>query len=113
MTPRKIVNRRLRRWVALLFVGFGAFAAGLVVASQILSDNDPKFVFFMLPGVALNIGISIYTLFAGVKCPYCHCNLAPLAFFWPGWRGLPSVPTKYKFCPCCARSFDEPVERPV
>jgi len=62
MTPREIVNRRLRRWVALLFVGFGAFAAGPVVASQILSDNDPKFVLFMLPGVALIIGVSIFTL---------------------------------------------------
>ena len=112
MTPRQIVNRRLRRWVAWLFVGFAVFAATplVAIASHILNDNDPKFVLFMLPGVALIVGVSVYTMLAGVRCPYCNGNLAPLALFWPSWRGLPCLPARYKFCPCCARSFDQPVE---
>ena len=59
------------------------------------------------------MGLFFYIIFAGVKCPHCGVNLAPLALFWPNWRGLPSLPTRYKFCPCCARSFDQPFEKPV
>jgi hypothetical protein len=115
MTSREIVNRQFRRCIALWFSGFAVFIAGpiIAIASKILSDNDPKFVLFMLPGLALISGVFFYIMFAGVKCPYCRGNLAPLALFWPSWRGLPRLPAKYKFCPCCARSFDESIENPV
>jgi hypothetical protein len=115
MTSREIVNRKLRKWIAWWFVGFGIFAATpvIAIAFNLLLDNDLRFVFFMLPGLAMIMGLFFYIMFAGVKCPHCECNLAPLALFWPNWRGLPSLPAIYKFCPCCARSFDQPVERPV
>lgn len=112
MTTREIVNRTLRKWIVLWFVGFGVFAATplIAIAFHLVSDNDPKFVLFMLPGIALVFGLFFYILFAGVKCPNCNGNLAPLALFWPGWRGLPCLPARYKFCPYCARSFDQPIE---
>jgi predicted membrane channel-forming protein YqfA (hemolysin III family) len=115
MTPRELVNRRLRRFVILWLMGWGVFAVGPIIAttSKILSDNDPKFILFMLPGLAMILGIFFYVMFVGVKCPRCRVNLAPLALYWPSWRGLPCLPAKYKFCPCCARSFDQPLDNSI
>jgi hypothetical protein len=115
MTPREIVNRNVRRCCTLWFLGLGLFVAGpiIAIAFNIVGDNDPKFFVFMLPGLALSFGLFFYIMFAGVKCPYCRCNLAPLALFWPSWRGLPRLPAKYKFCLCCARSFDQLFKKPV
>ena len=46
MTPREIVNRKLRKWIVLWFVGFGVLAATpvIAIAFHLLSDNDPRFV---------------------------------------------------------------------
>ena len=112
MTTRDIVNRTLRKWIVLWFVGFGVFAATplIAIAFHLVSDNDPKFVLFMLPRNRTDLWPTFLYSVCRYKVSQLQWQLSSLALFWPGWRGLPCLPARYKFCPYCARSFDQPVE---
>src|ERR1700742_4714067 len=98
------IRQYIKRWVRWSLVAFIVLACAIAF----LPHRVPSKIAAVIGGVATVVGLGAYLAVILLRCPRCSANIGmtiavPTAVHMFGRR--------IKFCPYCATSLDEPLQR--
>jgi hypothetical protein len=102
MTIRELLNRRKRKAIIIAYSGLVLFVVGLSLGAV-----GPPWLFIAIPGFAVFVAASMYSLFL-IRCPSCREAIG-YTVAYPS--GPFSISRKIRFCPFCGIALDSALEK--